>query len=52
MLAEHPLITKRLREEILTKVGHSKRPTYDDMREMKYLRAFVNGKVCKFFSEP
>jgi cytochrome P450 len=45
MLAEHPLIAQRLREEILRKVGNSRRPTYDDVRDMKYLRAFINGKV-------
>lgn len=44
MLAEHPEITRRLREEILSKVGESRRPTYDDIRDMKYLRAFINGK--------
>ncbi|KAF8164833.1 cytochrome P450 [Crassisporium funariophilum] len=43
MLAEHPKIADRLRQEIFAKVGPSNRPTYDDMREMKYLRAFING---------
>ena len=42
MLAEHPEIHKRLREEVLTRVG-TRRPTYDDIRDMKYLRAFING---------
>ncbi|KAI0073816.1 cytochrome P450 [Panus rudis PR-1116 ss-1] len=41
-LSEHPDILHRLREEILSKVGSSRRPTYDDIREMKYLRAFIN----------
>ena len=43
MLAEHPKIADRLRAEIFAKVGATSRPTYDDMREMKYLRAFING---------
>jgi cytochrome P450 len=44
MLAQHPDVLLRLREEILSKVGSSRRPTYDDMRDMKYLRAVINGK--------
>ena len=43
-LTQHPDVLKRLREEILSKVGPSRRPTYDDVREMKYLRAVINGK--------
>ena len=44
MIASHPAILARLREEILSKVGPSARPTYDDIRDMKYLRAVINGK--------
>jgi hypothetical protein len=44
MLAEHPDVLQRLRQEILGKVGESRRPTYEDMRDMKYLRAVINGK--------
>jgi hypothetical protein len=43
MLAEHPEVMTRLREEILQKVGSSRRPTYDDLRDMKYMRAVING---------
>ena len=43
MLAEHPDIEDRLREEIYEKVGKRGRPTYDQIREMKYMRAFLNG---------
>ena len=53
MLSQHPDVLARLREEIVARVGVSGRPTHDDMREMKYLRAFINGapramapKVC------
>ena len=43
MLSEHPDIEKRLRQEIYDIVGPTGRPTYDHMREMKYMRAFLNG---------
>ncbi|TRM60432.1 cytochrome P450 [Schizophyllum amplum] len=41
-LAEHPDILAKLREEILDKVGATRRPTFEDIRDMKYLRAFLN----------
>ncbi|KAI1786673.1 cytochrome P450 monooxygenase pc-3 [Ganoderma leucocontextum] len=42
LLCQHPHILKRLREEIAEHVGFQRRPTYDDVRNMKYLRAFLN----------
>ncbi|CAA7270247.1 unnamed protein product [Cyclocybe aegerita] len=42
MLAEYPEVLLRLREEILNKVGSSRRPTYEDIRNMKCLRAVLN----------
>ena len=42
-LSQHPDVLRRLREEILSKIGSERRPTYNDIREMKYLRAFING---------
>lgn len=42
-LSQHPDMVKRLREEILSTVGPTSRPTYEDIREMKFLRAFING---------
>ena len=48
MLSEHPNIEKRLRQEIYDKVGRTGRPTYDHMREMKYMRAFLNGIYSQF----
>jgi hypothetical protein len=45
MLAEHPNVLQRLRSEILGEIGSTKRPTYDDVRKMKYLRAVINGKL-------
>ncbi|CAA7268977.1 unnamed protein product [Cyclocybe aegerita] len=48
MLAEHPEIFRRLRQEILEKVGESRRPTFEDMKDMKYLRAFIN-ETLRFY---
>lgn len=45
LLAEHPQVMTRLREEILHKIGTSRRPTYDDFRDMKYMRAVINGEA-------
>lgn len=42
-MALHPEVTQRLRAEVLDKVGATQRPTYDNIRDMKYLRAFING---------
>ncbi|KAL4249120.1 cytochrome P450 family protein [Abortiporus biennis] len=41
-LSTHPEVMTRLRQEILDRVGSARRPTYDDIREMKYLRAVIN----------
>lgn len=46
MLAQHPGILSRLREEIYTKLGagaNGRKPTHEDLRDMKYLRAVING---------
>ncbi|CAA7269185.1 unnamed protein product [Cyclocybe aegerita] len=42
MLAEHPNIERRLRQEIYEKIGPNGLPTYDNMRELKFVRAFLN----------
>ncbi|PPQ71743.1 hypothetical protein CVT24_006507 [Panaeolus cyanescens] len=42
MLIENPHIEAKLRAEILKHVGASNTPTYENMREMKYMRAFLN----------
>ncbi|KAK6974910.1 cytochrome P450 [Favolaschia claudopus] len=42
MLAEHPKVLSKLREEILREIGPTARPTYDNFRDMKYLRAVLN----------
>jgi len=48
MLTQHPNIAQRLREEILNIVGRG-RPTFDQMKQMKYLRAFINGTLSYSF---
>ncbi|THH31300.1 hypothetical protein EUX98_g2878 [Antrodiella citrinella] len=41
-LCMYPDILARLRREILEAVGPYRRPDYDDIKDMKYLRAFLN----------
>ena len=48
MLSEHPDIEERLRQEIDNVVGQTGRPTYSQMRKMKYMKAFISG-VYLFF---
>ncbi|KAG6819311.1 hypothetical protein H0H93_013137 [Arthromyces matolae] len=43
-LAMYPAVHVRLREEVLAKVGPTRRPDYDDIRDMKYLRAVINAE--------
>lgn len=48
MLSQNPDVMHRLREEILRTIGPSRRPTHEDMRDMKYLRAVINGHFISF----
>ncbi|KAF7314609.1 Cytochrome P450 [Mycena kentingensis (nom. inval.)] len=41
-LSIHPEYCDRLRAEILERVGSTRRPDYDDIKEMKFLRAVIN----------
>lgn len=43
MLAMHPEVLQKVRKEILDRVGSQRRPSIEDLREMKYLRAVING---------
>ncbi|KAF8905811.1 cytochrome P450 [Gymnopilus junonius] len=43
MVLEHPDVEKRLRQEIFEKIGPTGIPTYEQIREMKYMRAFLNA---------
>ncbi|KAF7330267.1 hypothetical protein MVEN_02464600 [Mycena venus] len=51
-LAMYPKVMSRLRDEILNTVGPSERPSYDDIREIKHLRAkhydFI--RLCKYLA--
>jgi len=51
-LSQHPHVLERLRAEVLEKVGASRRPTYDDIREMKYLRAVLNETMRLYPAVP
>ncbi|KAJ6526144.1 cytochrome P450 [Mycena vulgaris] len=52
MLAEHPHILAKLRSEILRIVGPMRRPTHDDFRELKYLRAVLNETLRLYCPVP
>ncbi|KAL1956509.1 hypothetical protein VTO42DRAFT_7072 [Malbranchea cinnamomea] len=41
-LARHPHVVAKLRDEIAAKVGHSRPPSYADLKDMKYLTAVLN----------
>ena len=45
----YPEIRLRVRKEILDKVGPLRRPDYDDIKDMKYLRAVINGDISDRF---
>ncbi|KAF7346208.1 hypothetical protein MSAN_01847700 [Mycena sanguinolenta] len=51
-LAMYPQYNVRLREEILEHVGSTRRPTYDDIRDMKFLRAVINEAMRLYPSVP
>ena len=43
-MAQYPHVYARVREEVLNTVGPTSMPTFEDVKEMKYLRAVINGK--------
>jgi len=44
MLAEHPNVFARLRNEVLEILGPTGKVSPQNLREMKYLRAVLNGQ--------
>ncbi|KAG2139717.1 cytochrome P450 [Suillus clintonianus] len=42
LLSQHPQVMDRLRQEILSTIGPSRRPTHEDMRSLRYMRAVIN----------
>jgi len=49
MLIEYPEVNRRLREEIVSRIGTKSQPSYGDIQTMKYLRAFLNGACGRPF---
>ncbi|KAL4257125.1 cytochrome P450 family protein [Pleurotus pulmonarius] len=52
LLAQHPHVLQRLREEIISKLGPTQGPTYADVRDMKYLRAVINEALRLYPAVP
>jgi len=48
MLTLHPEAFQRLRTEVLEVVGPTERPTYEHIRDMRYLRAVLNETLRLF----
>ena len=44
LLSQHPDVLERLRAEVLEKVGAIRRPDFDVLKELKYMRAVINGE--------
>ncbi|KAK7024807.1 cytochrome P450 [Favolaschia claudopus] len=51
-LSMYPDVCARLREEVLTHVGPTARPTYEGIKDMKYLRAVINETLRLYPSVP
>ena len=45
MLAEHPEVFTRLRDEVLGTLGPNGKVNPENLKEMKYLRAVLNGEL-------
>ncbi|KIM75713.1 hypothetical protein PILCRDRAFT_827008 [Piloderma croceum F 1598] len=52
LLSQHPDVLARVRAEVLENVGPSAVPTYDNIRNMKYLRAVINETLRLFPAVP
>ena len=51
-LARNPQIFNKLREEILTALGNDGRPTYDDLKSIKYLQFVINETLRLYPAVP
>ena len=45
MLADHPEVYARLRQEVLDTLGPNGKVGPENLKDMKYLRATLNGKT-------
>ncbi|KAF7367013.1 Cytochrome P450 [Mycena sanguinolenta] len=52
MLAEHPEVLAKLRQEIFERLGEKGRPSVEDIKVMKYLRAVLNGEIPSLSLRP
>ncbi|OCH92311.1 cytochrome P450 monooxygenase pc-2 [Obba rivulosa] len=52
LLCQHPEVLQRLRQEVLAIVGPTRMPTYEDMKDMKYLRAVLNETLRLYTPVP
>ncbi|KAH8831701.1 cytochrome P450 [Flagelloscypha sp. PMI_526] len=52
LLAQHPMICQKLRAEVMDHVGPSQRPTTDNIKAMKYLRAILNETLRLYSTVP
>ncbi|KAH9894450.1 cytochrome P450 monooxygenase pc-3 [Cubamyces lactineus] len=52
LMCLYPDVFKRLRAEVLEKVGPTQMPTFDDVRNMKYLRAVINETLRLYPAVP
>ena len=41
-LSKHPAVVERLRAEVMSSVGANQRPTYSDLKSMRYLQHTLN----------
>ena len=51
-LSAHPEILRKLRKEILEKIGPSRPPTYEDLKSMPYLQHVMNETLRLYPSVP
>lgn len=51
-LSQHPEVLAKLRQEILEVVGPSERPTYQNIKDCRYLRAVINETLRLYPAVP
>ncbi|KAI0751542.1 cytochrome P450 monooxygenase pc-2 [Daedaleopsis nitida] len=52
LLCMYPDVFKKLRAEVVDKIGPTQMPTFDDIRTMKYLRAVINETLRLYPAVP